>query len=168
MYGVFYICKHCFQKGAYIATRYVGGPPDYFMKCRYCKRNWEGTLTELKKSMHAKEPATKRTGDTSLQVIIDPEAKDHERHLQIVFMIFATSAAKRINAMVNDGRTYFIKAKLTVTITIEPWQAEIGEYVHHTYFGPNLGTQDQILEHPNGLIERRVFQPTPQGFQRIE
>ena len=43
MYGVFYICKHSYQKGAYITNRYLAGPPDYIMRCRYCKKTWEDT-----------------------------------------------------------------------------------------------------------------------------
>ena len=53
MYGTFYRCKHCHKKGAYIFLRYLAGPPDYFMKCRYCKETWEGITDELREDRNA-------------------------------------------------------------------------------------------------------------------
>lgn len=74
---------------------------------------------------------------------------------------------ERIQKLTDDDRAYTIEIKIVTNITLHPWEAEIGEYVHRDHFHPDPENENMIFELPNST-EKRVFQPTRQGYQRIE
>lgn len=104
---------------------------------------------------------TQRTGTFTARATLRPG--EPVTQLQAIFQQIAWHLQKATD----DDRAYTIEIKITANLTVNPWDAKIGEHVHHDHFQPDPENENLVLEPPNSA-ERRVFQPTPQGYQRIE
>lgn len=106
-------------------------------------------------------PTQQRTGQFSAAVHIRPG--ELVTRLQALFYQMET----RLQERTNDGRTYTFEVKIVTYTTVNPFDAEIGEHVHRDHFLPDPANKNVVLEPPIAT-ERRVFQPTRLGYQRIE
>ena len=123
-------------------------------KCPECGRVAEYTEKE-------NMTPTQRTGNLGARSTY--RGKQPGLRLQPIFYHMTTA----IQEATDDGRNYTVEIKVTANITVEPQDAEIGEYVHRDHFHLDPAHENMMLEPQDGA-GRRVFEPTPQGYRRIE
>ena len=106
--------------------------------------------------------STQRTGIFGAATHIRPGVAPEERLQALLHKVGA-----HIQEATNDGRAYTIEIKVTTYLTVEPWEAEIGEHVHRDHF-QDAEPGSQVLAIPSTSTEKRAFEPTRLGYQRIE
>jgi len=113
-------------------------------------------------TVHLSQEPIQRTGNFGARAHFQPEREPEDQLLALLYKVGA-----RIQEATNDGRAYRIEIKVIANLTVTPWEAEIGEYVHRDHFPADLSRRPK-LENPDNPTETRVFQDTLQGYQRIE